>query len=68
MGHGLFWPGGGYANALFYLVKKFKILWSDFGRGRYNCRILKIFGFFELSGSSRTTMSLFWLRSGYPRK
>ena len=21
-GHGPFWPGGGYANAIFYLVKK----------------------------------------------
>ena len=21
-GHGLFWKGGGYANAIFYLVKK----------------------------------------------
>ena len=23
-GHGLFWPEGGYANAIFYLVKNFK--------------------------------------------
>ena len=23
-GHGLFWPRGGYANAIFYLVKNYK--------------------------------------------
>ena len=27
-----------------YLIKNFSKLWSDFGRGRYHCRILKIFG------------------------
>ena len=30
-----------------YLVKNFSKLWSDFGRGRYHCRILKIFDFLK---------------------
>ena len=31
-GNDLFWEGGGYANSIFYLVKKVYILWSEVGR------------------------------------
>ena len=34
-------------STFIYLVKKFSKLWSDFGRGRYHCRILKFFIYFN---------------------
>ena len=34
-------------STFIYLVKNFSKLWSNFGRRRYHCRILKIFVFFN---------------------
>ena len=41
-----------------YLVKNFSKLWSDFGRGRYHCRILTIFGF--LKSAARAAQKCPW--------